>query len=160
MTPSTVVVADDHPIVVRGLRALLPASSFRVVGHATSAGECIEEVDRLRPDVLLLDLRLPDGLGPDVCRTLRERRIEVRVVVLTAFADDALLEACLAEGAAGVLVKARTRGRCLRCSTGPGAARPSSTRACRPRPGRLAWRARRPASRRASTTCCGSSRAG
>jgi DNA-binding NarL/FixJ family response regulator len=105
MTPGTVVIADDHPIVLKGLRGLLPGSRFRVVGEATSAAECVEVVTRLRPELLLLDLRLPDGLAPDVCRELRARRVDVRVVVLTAFADEALLEACLAEAVAGVLLK-------------------------------------------------------
>jgi DNA-binding NarL/FixJ family response regulator len=105
MTPTTVVLADDHPIVLKGLRGLLPASAFRVVGHATSGRQCVDVVAEHRPDLLLLDLRLPDALAPDVCRELRRRRLDVRVVVLTAFADEALLDACLAEGVAGVLLK-------------------------------------------------------
>jgi DNA-binding NarL/FixJ family response regulator len=105
MNATSVVIADDHPIVLAGLRGLLPGAGFRVVGDARSAGECVDVVARLRPDLLLLDLRLPDGLAPDVCRRLRMRRVDVRVVVLTAFADEALLQACLAEDVAGVLLK-------------------------------------------------------
>ena len=61
---STVVIADDHPIVVKGLRVLLPSAGFKVLGDANTARSCVALVERLRPDLLLLDLRMPGRPGP------------------------------------------------------------------------------------------------
>lgn len=101
---TTVLLVDDHPVVLTGLRGLL-ASDVRVVGEATTGAECLEDAARMQPDAVVLDLRLPDRLAPDLCRELRRLAPASRVVVLTGFDDDALLRACLDAGARGLLLK-------------------------------------------------------
>ncbi|MQA86015.1 MAG: response regulator [Streptosporangiales bacterium] len=101
----TVLLVDDHPIVLKGLRELLDGSSWRIVGEATTGEGCLVEAARTQPEIVVLDLRLPDGLAPEVCRELRRVAPGAKTVVLTGFDDEALLDACLAEGAAGILLK-------------------------------------------------------
>lgn len=102
----SVLLVDDHPVVLKGLRELLEGSAWQVVADEVVTGQgCLEAAARTQPDIVLLDLRLPDMLGPEVCRRLREAASGVRVVVLTGFDDEELLRACLAEGAAGILLK-------------------------------------------------------
>lgn len=100
-----VVLVDDHPIVLTGLRELLDGSRWYVVGEAMTGQTCLAEVSRARPDAVVLDLRLPDRLAPDVCRELRRAAPKTKAVVLTGFDDEALLSACLVEGATGILLK-------------------------------------------------------
>ena len=101
-----VFLLDDHEVVRRGVRDLLSAEAdLEVVGEAGSAGEAIVVAPRCRPDVALLDVRLPDGDGVAVCRELRSLVPTLACVMLTSFADDeALLDAVLA-GAAGYVLK-------------------------------------------------------
>ncbi len=97
---------DDHEIVRRGVRELLEAEpDIEVVGEAGTAGEALARVAGSRPDVAVLDVRLPDGDGVTVCRELRSRHPELACLMLTSFADDeALFDAILA-GAAGYVLK-------------------------------------------------------
>jgi len=101
-----VFLLDDHEIVRRGLRELLEAESdLVVVGEAGTAEEALARIPPTRPDVAVLDVRLPDGSGVEVCREVRSRHPEVRCLILTSFADDeALLQAIMA-GAAGYVLK-------------------------------------------------------
>ena len=101
-----VFLLDDHEIVRRGVRELLEAEpDIEVVGVAGTAGEALARVAGSRPDVAVLDVRLPDGDGVTVCRELRSRHPELACLMLTSFADDeALFDAILA-GAAGYVLK-------------------------------------------------------
>lgn len=101
-----VLVTDDHPIVLDGVTLALQNTSWlRVAGYARTGREAIAAVQNLRPDVVLLDLRLPDMLGPEAVQALRARRPEVKIILFTAYPDHAALDAALAAGAHGVVVK-------------------------------------------------------
>lgn len=97
---------DDHEVVRRGIRDLLEAEDdLEVVGEAGTAEEAVGRILALSPDVCVLDVRLPDGTGVEVCRAVREKRPDLACLMLTSYSDDeALLEAVLA-GAAGYLLK-------------------------------------------------------
>ncbi|MFH9955950.1 response regulator [Streptomyces roseolus] len=101
-----VFLVDDHEVVRRGLRDLIDAEpDMRVVGEASTAGQALARGPALRPDVAVLDVRLPDGDGIAVCRELRSRMPELACLMLTSFDDeDALLDAIMA-GAAGYVLK-------------------------------------------------------
>jgi DNA-binding NarL/FixJ family response regulator len=101
-----VFLLDDHEVVRRGVADLLEAEEdIRVVGEAGTAEEALGRILATSPDVCVLDVRLPDGSGVEVCRDVREKRPEIACLMLTSFSDDeALLEAVLA-GAAGYLLK-------------------------------------------------------
>jgi two-component system, NarL family, response regulator DevR len=101
-----VFLLDDHEVVRRGLRELLEADDgLEVVGEAGTAQEAIARIPPTRPDVAVLDVRLPDGDGIEVCREVRSSHPEIRCVILTSFTDDqALLQAILA-GASGYVAK-------------------------------------------------------
>jgi two-component system, NarL family, response regulator DevR len=101
-----VFLLDDHEVVRRGLRELLEADDgLEVVGEAGTAQEAIARIPPTRPDVAVLDVRLPDGDGIEVCREVRSSHPEIQCVILTSFTDDqALLQAILA-GASGYVAK-------------------------------------------------------
>jgi two-component system, NarL family, nitrate/nitrite response regulator NarL len=101
-----VLVVDDHPIVLDGVTLVLESTSWlKVAGYARSGREAITAAERLRPDVVLLDLRLPDMLAPEVIRSMRARVPATKVVVFTAYPDHAAIEAVLAAGAHSIAVK-------------------------------------------------------
>jgi DNA-binding NarL/FixJ family response regulator len=104
--PHTVVVADDHPIVIAGMRLLLSGSRFfRLVGEARTGAEAIMRCEQLRPDVLLLDLRLPDLPAATICTRVKERYPETAIVILTAYPEELALRGCIKAGAQGCLFK-------------------------------------------------------
>lgn len=87
-------LADDHPMIRAAIEVLLRDSGFEIVGMAVTGQGTLEEVERLQPDILLLDIQMPDGSGLDVLRSLRAAKSKVLIVLLTAAVDDsALLEA-------------------------------------------------------------------
>jgi two-component system response regulator DevR len=101
-----VFLLDDHEVVRAGIRGLLEADGgIEVVGEAGTAEEAIQRVPALRPDVAVLDVRLPDGDGVEVCRELRSRMPELRCLMLTSFADDDALFAAIMGGASGYVLK-------------------------------------------------------
>ncbi|MDH6706677.1 two-component system response regulator DevR [Kitasatospora sp. MAA19] len=104
--PVRVFLLDDHEVVRRGVRDLLEAEpDIEVVGEAGNCAQTVARVPALRPDVAVLDVRLPDGDGVTVCRDLRDRMPELVCLMLTLFDDDdALLDAIMA-GAAGYVLK-------------------------------------------------------
>ncbi|MFP4511666.1 MAG: response regulator [Acidimicrobiales bacterium] len=106
MASTRLFLLDDHEIVRRGLRELLEASGqFEVVGEAGTAEEALSRIPATRPDVAVLDVRLPDGDGVEVCREVRSKHPEIACLMLTSYSDDeALFEAIMA-GAAGYLLK-------------------------------------------------------
>ena len=101
-----VFLLDDHELVRRGLREFLEEEGdLEIVGEAGTAGEALEIVANAVPDVAILDVRLPDGNGIEVCREIRSRFPETSCLVLTSYADDrAMFEAVIA-GAAGYVLK-------------------------------------------------------
>ncbi|MBI3964886.1 MAG: response regulator transcription factor [Chloroflexi bacterium] len=104
--PLKVMLVDDHELVRVGLRTLIGGEpGFVIVGEASSVAEAIPGAAACQPDVILMDVRLPDGSGVDACREIRSANPAVRVLMLTSYADeDAILSAIVA-GAAGYLLK-------------------------------------------------------
>jgi DNA-binding NarL/FixJ family response regulator len=101
-----VFLLDDHEIVRRGLRDLIDAEEdMEVVGEASTAEEALNRVPPTRPDVAVLDVRLPDGSGVEVCREIRARHPEVQALMLTSFADDEALFSAIMAGASGYVLK-------------------------------------------------------
>ncbi|HEY7133479.1 MAG TPA: response regulator transcription factor [Acidimicrobiia bacterium] len=104
--PTRVFLLDDHEVVRRGLRELLEAEDdLVVVGEAGTADEALSRIPPTRPDVAVLDVRLPDGNGVEVCREVRSRHPEVQCLMLTSFADDEALFQAIMAGASGYLLK-------------------------------------------------------
>jgi len=103
---STVLIADDHPLVAHGIERVLAATSeFNVIAACYSGKDALEVAKRTHPDLVLLDVRLGDLNGADVCRELGTTTPAAKVVMLTAFGDTENLRRCLESGAAGVLLK-------------------------------------------------------
>jgi DNA-binding NarL/FixJ family response regulator len=101
-----IFLLDDHEIVRRGLRELLETDDdFEVVGEASNAEEALVRVPLTRPDVAVLDVRLPGTSGIEVCRDLRSSLPELRCLMLTSFADDDALFSAILAGASGYLLK-------------------------------------------------------
>ncbi|GAA3549731.1 response regulator transcription factor [Microlunatus spumicola] len=97
---------DDHEIVRRGFADLLSSvDDIEVVGEAATAAQALARIPACRPDVAVLDARLPDGSGIDVCREVRSRHPEIRCVILTSYDDDEALFAAVMAGASGYLLK-------------------------------------------------------
>ncbi|MEX2255643.1 MAG: response regulator transcription factor [Acidimicrobiia bacterium] len=104
--PVRVFLMDDHEVVRRGLRELLESEgSIEIVGEAGSAEEALARIPPTRPDVAVLDVRLPDGNGVEVCREVRSRNPEIRCLILTSFSDDEALFQAIMAGASGYLLK-------------------------------------------------------
>ena len=101
-----VFLLDDHEVVRRGLRELIEGEDdLEVVGEAGTAEEALARVPSTRPDVAVLDVRLPDGDGVEVCREIRSRHPEVQCLMLTSFADDEALFSAIMAGASGYVLK-------------------------------------------------------
>jgi two-component system response regulator DevR len=101
-----VFLLDDHEVVRRGLSDMLEAADgFQVVGEAGTATEALARIPAARPDVAVLDARLPDGSGIDVCRDIRSALPEVRCLILTSYDDEDAVFAAVMAGAAGYLLK-------------------------------------------------------
>jgi len=101
-----VFLLDDHEVVRRGLRDLLESDGdIEIVGESGSAVEATSRLPALRPDVAVLDARLPDGSGIDVCRDVRSAEPAIRALILTSYDDDDALFAAILAGAAGYLLK-------------------------------------------------------
>lgn len=101
-----VFLVDDHEVVRRGLRELLDGEDdLSVVGEAATAEEAVAGVLAARPDVAVLDVRLPDGDGVEVCRDLRSALPELKCLMLTSFTDDEALFSAIVAGASGYVLK-------------------------------------------------------
>jgi DNA-binding NarL/FixJ family response regulator len=104
--PVTVVIADDHPMVRQGLRLTLGTlPSIQVIGEATTGRQAVELADSLQPDVLIMDINMPDGNGIDATRALAQSSPHVKVLILTMFDDDASVFQAMRAGARGYLLK-------------------------------------------------------
>jgi two-component system response regulator DevR len=101
-----VFLLDDHEVVRSGLRGLLEASGdIKVVGEAGTVAEALARIPPTKPNVAVLDVRLPDGSGIEVCREIRSRWPDIACLMLTSYADDDALFAAIMAGAAGYLLK-------------------------------------------------------
>ncbi len=106
VAPIRVFLLDDHEIVRRGIADLLSAADdIEVVGEAGTAAEALRRIPAVQPDVALLDGRLPDGSGIDVCRDIRSTYPDIRCLILTSYDDDDALFAAVMAGASGYLLK-------------------------------------------------------
>ena len=101
-----IFLLDDHEVVRTGIRALLEAhDDLEVVGEAGTAADALVRIPLAKPDVAILDVRLPDGNGVEVCRDLRADHPEIACLMLTSYADDEALLASVMAGAAGYVLK-------------------------------------------------------
>lgn len=101
-----VFLLDDHEVVRRGVRSLIEVEEdLVVVGEAATAADALARIPPTRPDVAIVDVRLPDGNGVEVCREIRSTHPEIQCLVLTSFADDEALFDAIMAGAAGYLLK-------------------------------------------------------
>ena len=106
VSPIRVYLLDDHEVVREGLRAMLEATGdIEVVGESGSADEATSRIPALRPHVAVLDGRLPDGSGIEVCRAVRAVDPEIKALILTSYDDDEALFAAIMAGAAGYVLK-------------------------------------------------------
>ena len=108
-----IVLVDDHEVVREGLRALLNRRpGMRVVGEAGTVAEAVTVAARERPDIVVMDVRLPDGSGIEACREIRAEHPETRLIMLTSYADEEAVLASIMAGASAYLLK-QTRGQQL-----------------------------------------------
>lgn len=106
MSRLRVVVVDDHELIRLGLRLLLEGEEgICVVGEAANGSQALEVVERLKPDIVAMDVRLPDRSGIEVCREIKRRWPEVRVLMLTAYDSEDLVLAAVEAGADGYVLK-------------------------------------------------------
>ena len=104
--PIRLLMVDDHEVLRLGLRTLFSeAGGFEVAGEAGTMAEAISQAGALDPDVVLMDVRLPDGSGVEACREIRTQRSQTRVLFLTSYADDDAVLATILAGAQGFLLK-------------------------------------------------------
>jgi two-component system, NarL family, response regulator DevR len=104
--PIRILIVDDHAVVRIGLRTLLASSAgFRVVGEAGTVAEAITLAVQARPDVVLMDVRLPDGSGVEACRRIKAENADMRVVMLTSYQDEEAIVGAVMAGASGYLLK-------------------------------------------------------
>jgi DNA-binding NarL/FixJ family response regulator len=102
----TVVVVDDHEVVRQGLVAMLDRRpGFQVVGEAGTVAEALEITSRFQPDLVVMDVRLPDGSGIEACREIRANLPGTRVMMLTSYPDEEAVLAAIVAGASGYLLK-------------------------------------------------------
>jgi DNA-binding NarL/FixJ family response regulator len=113
-----ILLVDDHEVVRMGLRTLLERrDNIAVVGEAGTVEEAVAAAERTEPDVIVMDIRLPDGSGVDACREIRGQRPETKVIMLTSYADDEAIYGSIMAGASGYLLK-QTRGQDLASAIG------------------------------------------
>jgi two-component system response regulator DevR len=99
-------MVDDHPVVRAGLRTLLEAyREFNIVGEAATSSAAITEALRLKPDIILMDIRLPDGCGIEACRRIRKACLATRLLFLTSYHDEEIVFGTIAAGADGFVLK-------------------------------------------------------
>ncbi len=106
MEKKSILLVDDHEVVRLGLKSLLEHNDqFEVVAEAATANEAIEMVEKHHPDVVLMDIRLPGPSGIDACEEITKRWPDVRVVILTSYAEDDMLFSAIRAGASGYVLK-------------------------------------------------------
>lgn len=106
MTRQRILLVDDHEVVRLGLKSLLERNSkFEVVGEAGSAREALDQVETLQPDVVVMDIRLPGTSGIEACEEIVNRYPQIKVVMLTSYAEDEMLFSAIRAGASGYVLK-------------------------------------------------------
>jgi DNA-binding NarL/FixJ family response regulator len=106
MSKQRLLLVDDHEVVRLGLRALLEHHpQFEVVGEAANSKETMEMVETVKPDIVLLDIRLPGVSGVEVCEEITQKYPDVRVIILTSYAEDEMLFSAIRAGASGYVLK-------------------------------------------------------
>ncbi|MGZ6345719.1 MAG: response regulator [Candidatus Limnocylindrales bacterium] len=104
--PLRLLVVDDHEVLRQGLVSLLDRrAGLQVVAEASTVAEAIEQAHRQRPDLIVMDVRLPDGSGIEACRDIRAEMPETRVVMLTSYPDEEAVMSAIIAGASGYLLK-------------------------------------------------------
>jgi two-component system response regulator DevR len=104
--PFRLLVVDDHEVVRQGLVALLDRRpGFEVVAEAASVAESIDQARLHKPDIVVMDVRLPDGSGVEACRAIRDELPETRIIMLTSFPDEEAVLSAIVAGASGYLLK-------------------------------------------------------
>ena len=105
-----VMLVDDHEIVRQGLRALLEAEGdIEIVAEAANGGAAISLASAHQPDVVVMDVRMPEGSGVQACRAIRDERPDAKVIMLTSFSDDEALFSSIMAGSCGVRSQAVPR---------------------------------------------------
>ena len=113
--PITLLLADDHPVVRKGTRELLEAEAdLRVLGEASSGADVVAKAQALNPDIVLMDMSMPDMTGVEATRRIKAGQGRVSVLVLSSYDDDAYVFAALEAGAAGYLLKEASEEELLR----------------------------------------------
>ncbi len=106
MNKQRILLVDDHEVVRLGLKTLLERhSQFEVVGEASTAREAIEMVDRLEPEVVVMDIRLPGKSGIEACEEIVKKHPDTKVIMLTSYAEDEMLFSAIRAGASGYVLK-------------------------------------------------------
>jgi len=106
MEKKDILLVDDHEVVRLGLKSLLEHNDqFEVVAEAGTAKEAVAQVEKYHPDVVLMDIRLPGASGIDACEEITKRWPDVRVVILTSYAEDEMLFSAIRAGASGYVLK-------------------------------------------------------
>lgn len=106
MAKQRIVLVDDHEVVRLGLKSLLEHHpQFEIVGEAGTAKEAIEQVELIRPDVVLMDIRLPGSSGVEACEEITQKYPETKVIMLTSYAEDEMLFSAIRAGASGYVLK-------------------------------------------------------
>ena len=101
----TLLIADDHPMVRAGLRSMLSDSRIRIVGEANNGREAFEMVTKLKPQVILMDIRMPDMDGIQALEAIKAEKLDTRVIMVTTYRSTAYLLRSLSAGAAGFVLK-------------------------------------------------------
>ncbi len=135
-SPVRLVLVDDHEMVIEGLKAMLAAFEDRVVvvGHAVGAERALSVVAELNPDIVLCDVRMQGSSGLDLCRDLRDRDPDRKVVMLSVYDDEQYLFQALRVGASGYLLKSISSDELVRQIDSPTGAPPRSIPAWPPAP--------------------------
>lgn len=106
MTKQRILIVDDHEVVRLGLKALLEQHpNFEVVAEASNAKEAIDQVERFLPDVVLMDIRLPGASGIEACEEITNNYPDIKVIMLTSYAEDEMLFSAIRSGASGYVLK-------------------------------------------------------
>jgi DNA-binding NarL/FixJ family response regulator len=114
-----ILLVDDHEVVRLGMRALLERHpTFTVVGEASTQEEAVVTASELKPDIVLMDIRLAGGSGIEACQQIKEQLPDTKVIMLTSFAEDELLFAAIRAGATGYLLKQIAAGDLIRAIEG------------------------------------------
>jgi DNA-binding NarL/FixJ family response regulator len=114
--PLAILIADDHPMILDGLAAMIDSEPrFRLVGQASNGNEALQEYRRLRPDVVLLDLRMPECSGVDAVERILETDRSARIVILTSFDGEEDIFRSLRAGARSYLLKDASRADLVHC---------------------------------------------